>query len=1094
MSRLLQLNVAPRYVPLCIVLLLCCCIGSAYANRTTNHYRFQERTVTGRITSSDDGQGFPGVNIIVKGTTRGTVTDTDGNFRIEVPSQESVLVFSSIGYKTTEVVVGAQSNINLSLQPDVTALAEVVVVGYGTVKKSDVTGALSSVSSEKLQAVPVQNISQALQGRAAGVDVVQNGFKPGDNPRIRVRGNRSVNSSNDPLIVLDGIPLAEGSGMNDFNPADVASIEVLKDASATAIYGSRGANGVILVTTKRGKSGKAVITYDGYAGFSRPLAEVETMTGGRHAEMRREAYRNDSGKSYNPYWPDVTNDIATFTDPFVWESVKQGYTWADEANNIPVMRPVTAEEREMYEKYYQYDLLRYPNPSAAIQAKLNAMRALLDDPNLQIPVYDASQVRTTDWRDLVMRTGSRQSHNVSVSGGGDKINVSFSLGYYNEKGLQKDLDFNRYNTQLTLDYNVSDAFKIGGTVSASHTINNSGSNAYFSAVGQLPYAIPFDPATGNIIRNPGSDPLIFNPLNDLSGEVNEDRYTRVFGSYYAELKLFEGLKFRTNFGPDFRQNRFGDYYTSASNERDGAPPLARYNQEQRFAYVMENLLFYDKDFNGVHNLGITLLHSVQQDRYERSEITVSNLPYDYQHWYNLESTINTGADNFLSNYNRRRLRSYMGRINYTFDNKYLLTITGRVDGSNVLAAGNRIDFFPSMAVAWKMHEESFLSGINAINELKLRAGYGITGQQGISNPYITQGAVERRPYTFGANAAWGFVPSEIANSTLSWEKTASLNIGLDFGLMDGRIAGSVEVYDQKTRDLLLARTLPTVSGFRSILTNVGKTRNRGIEVSLNTVNVELSNSFKWTTDIIFQKNKEEWVETSYGAVDDVANNWFIGQPIVSYYDYVPDGVLQWEDQDKAAAYGRIVGQNMVKDLNPDGVINAEDRAVRGSDVPKWSGSLVNTFSYKGIELSAFLYTRQGSTIGSGYYRPALAGRYPEAEFIDYWTPANPSNAYPRPRRDQERLDYTEAYLWQDGSFVKLRTINLAYNLPVNLISKFKMSNVKVYVTATNPFLWTDFKGGDPEYSRGNYDRNNLNPTVAYPLSIKTYVFGIRASF
>lgn len=1084
-----------RSKPERIAFLLCCVFTVSLVHGATSSYVFQDKKINGRVTSADDGLGFPGVNIIVKGTTNGTVTDNDGNYSIEVSSPDAILVFSSIGYRTTEVVVGGQSSINLAIEPDVTSLSEVVVVGYGTIKKSDITGALSSVSTEKLNAVPVQSISQALQGRAAGVDVVQNGFKPGDNPVIRIRGNRSVNSSNDPLIVVDGIPLAEGSGMNDFNPADVASIEVLKDASATAIYGSRGANGVILVSTKRGKSGKASVTYDGYVGMSKPLAQIEPMSGGRHADMRREAFRNDSGKSYNPYWADVTSDIATFgADPNVWESVKQGYTWVDEANLIPQMRPVTAEEREMFEQYYQYDLLRYPNPSASIQTKLDAMRALLDDPNLQIPVYDPSKVRTTDWRDLVMRTGSRQSHNISVAGGTDKMSVNFSLGYYNEKGLQKDLDFHRYTTKLTLDYNVSDAFKIGGSMIGTFTIDNSGSNAYFSALGQLPLAIPYDPATGNIIRNPGTDPLIFNPLNDLNGEVNEDRFTRIFSSYYAELKILEGLRFRTNFGPDFRHNRFGDYFTSASNNRDGAPPLARYNQEQRFAYVMENLLFYDKQFGSVHNLGVTLLHSMQQDRYERSEITVSSLPYDYQHWYNLESTINTGADGFLSNYNRRRLRSFMGRVNYAFNNKYLFTVSGRFDGSNVLAEGNRVDFFPSAAVAWKLHEESFLSGINAINELKLRVGYGVTGQQGISNPYITQGSIQRRPYTFGSTAAWGFVPQEVANANLSWEKTTSLNIGVDFGLVEGRIAGSIEVYDQKTNDLLLNKTLPTVSAYPNILTNVGKTRNRGIEVSLNTVNIESAGGFKWTSDIIFQKNKEEWVETSYGAIDDIANNWFIGYPVVSYFDYVPDGVYQWDEQDEAAAYGRIVGQNKVKDINNDGVINGDDRQVRGSDVPDWSGSFVNTFSYKGLELSAFLFIRQGSTIGSGSYRPALAGRYPEADFIDYWTPTNPSNSYPRPRRDQERLDYTEAYLWQDGSFVKLRTVNLAYNISPDAISKFRMSNLKVYVTVTNPFLWTNFKGGDPEYSRGNYDRNNLNPTVNYPLSVTTYVAGIKATF
>jgi len=1055
----------------------------------------QERTVTGRVVSQDDGIGFPGVNIVVKGTTIGTVTDSEGQFSLTVPSSESVLVFSSIGYANAEEVVGSRSTINVSMMADVTSLAEVVVVGYGTVKKSDVTGALSSVTSEQLMAVPVQSVSQALQGRAAGVDVVQSGFRPGDNPRIRIRGNRSVNSSNDPLIVMDGIPLAEGTGMNDFNPSDIASIEVLKDASSTAIYGSRGANGVILVTTKKGKTGKAQITYETYVGFSTPLAQLDFMTGGEHAEMRREALRNNSGKTYNMYWADVNTDFANFSsDPNVWESISQGYTWVDKENKIPQMRPVTDEERAAFEEYYNYDLIRYPNPSAAIQTKIDQMRTMLDDPNLQIPVYDPSKVRTTNWVDHVLRNGFKQDHQLGIYGGTDKVSVGLSVGYHSEDALQKDISFQRFNLKLNLDYHVNDWLKIGGSTMGSMTINNSGSNAYFSALGQLPYAIPYDPVTGAIIRNPGNDPLIFNPLNDLGGEVNEDRTARFFGSYYADVKLMEGLRFRSNFGPDFKHVRYGDYFTSASNERDGQPPLARYNQEQRFAYVWENLLYYDKTINTAHTIGLTLLQSIQDERYERSEVTVSQLPYDYQLWYNLESTINTGVDGFLSNFNQRRIMSFMGRVNYGFNNKYLFTFSGRYDGSSVLAPGNKWAFFPSGAVAWKLHEENFMSSVGFVDEMKLRLGYGITGQQSGVAPYITQGSVERRPYVWGETAAWGFVPSLLELKDLTWEKTASLNVGLDFTLLKGRVGGSFEYYNQNTSDVILDRTLPTISGFNRILQNIGKTRNSGIELALNTVNVETPGGFKWEMDVIFTRNKEEWVETNFGKEDNLANNWFIGEPVVTYFDYVPDGVVQWGEEADGATYNRIVGQNIVKDTDNNGVINANDRAIRGSDVPVWSGSWVNKFSYKGFDFSFFFFTRQGNTIGSGWYRPALAGRYPELAFVDYWTPTNPSNMYPRPRQDQERLDWPEAYLWQDGSFIKLRNISLGYTLPSTVVSKLKMSNLKVYVTVNNPWLSTDFKAGDPEFSAGAYNQSNLNPTVGYNLSETAYLFGLKAAF
>ena len=395
----------------------------------------QDRTVTGRVVSGDDGYAFPGVNIIVKGTTIGTVTDSNGDFSIAVPGADAVLVFSSIGYKTTEIAVGSQTTINLSIEPDVTSLSEVVVVGYGTVKKSDVTGALSSVSAEQLKAVPVQSISQALQGRAAGVDIAQNGARPGENPVIRIRGNRSLIGGNDPLIVMDGIPLPEGSSLNDFNPGEVESIEILKDASSAAIYGSRGANGVILVTTKKGKAGKARITYEGFYGVSAPLAEINMKNGGQHAELRREAYRNNAGLTYFLPWADASSDFSLFSgqDVEMWNSVADGYEWIDRENRVPAMRDVTTEERAAFEAYYNQFQLRYPVGNATRTAEVNQnltdLRALLDNPNLQIPVYNPENVRSTDWGDLALQTGKKQSHQFSVSGGSDNVTLYFGGGY-----------------------------------------------------------------------------------------------------------------------------------------------------------------------------------------------------------------------------------------------------------------------------------------------------------------------------------------------------------------------------------------------------------------------------------------------------------------------------------------------------------------------------------------------------------------------------------------------------------------------------------------------------------------------------------------
>jgi len=1080
----------------------------------------QERTVTGRVTSKDDGLGFPGVNVVVKGTSIGTVTDSDGKFSLGVPNTEAVLVFSSIGYATTEVIVGAQTSFEVALATDITSLSEVVVVGYGTVKKSDVTGALTSVSAEQIRSVPVQSISQGLQGRAAGVDITSNNTRPGENPVIRIRGNRSLIGGNEPLIVLDGIPLPEGSSINDFSPADVQSVEILKDASASTIYGSRAANGVILVTTKKGKTGAAKISYDGFYGTASPLVGIDMMKGGQHAEMRREAYRNNGVLTYSLPWADVPSDYASFSpqDIELWNSVADGYEWVDRDARIPVMRAVTAEEREVFEAYYAQYQLRYPvgNPirTAALEAKLTALRAMLDDPNLQIPVYDPSKVRNTNWGDLALQTGRKQSHQISVSGGNDDVRMFFGAGYYGEEGIQKTQAFERFNLKLGVDYKANKWLSLGGTVTGTVAEQEFGSPLYFRAIGQIPLAIPYD-AKGNIILQPGGDALVFSPLNEIEDFVDDRRTTRAFGSYYAEAKIIDGLKFRMNVGTDFKQLRRGQYQGALTSDRRGGTSWANYEQSQRFSYVWDNLLYYDKEINEIHNIGVTALFGLQEERYEASGTNVSNLPFESQLFYNLGSTNAAGPDGFSSDYSRKAIMYMMARINYSLSDKYLVTLTGRRDGLSTLPPGSKWGFFPSASLAWKIHHESFMGSVNFVNELKLRLGYGEVGNSNVPPPYLAPGRLEKKPYVWNETPAWGYVGQFTPNPDLKWEGTKSLNLGLDFGLFDDRVSGSLELYQQDTHDLIMLRQLPTASGYGGAYQNIGEVRNKGIELMLNTINLDMSNGLKWTTNIVFSKNKEEIMELYGGTNDDLGNRWFIGQPITTYYDWQPIGIWQSNEADAAKAYGRIPGQGRIQDQltvdtdgdgvkdAPDGVINAADMVIRGNNVPKWTGSMTNTVSFKGVELSFMLYTRQGSTIASGYHRPALAGRYPEPAFVDYWTPANPTNVYPRPTADQERIDYPESYLYQDASFVKMRNITLAYSFSPALISKYKMTNLKVYFTAFNPFLWTDFEAGDPEFYANatrvvgglNTPITNVNDQIiGNNLSDKSMVFGLSVGF
>ncbi len=903
-------------------------------------------TITGRVTAAETNSPLPGVTVALKGSSTGTVTDQNGHYRITVNDGNGTLVFSFIGYAKKEEPINNRTSINMALSQDLAAIEEVVVVGYGTRKKSDVTGSLSSVSAQQLKQVPVQSISQALQGRAAGVDVAASSFRPGDNPQIRIRGNRSLKATNYPLVVLDGIPLPDSSSINDFNPSDIASIEILKDASATAIYGSRGANGVILVTMKKGKAGAPSVTYDGYVGFSKPLTTLDMMDGGEFAELRREAYRNNSRlDDYTTPFPNPEQDYNFLfkQDPYMWESVAQGYEWVDKANLIPKYRALSDQEKQQYAAY-----------------GFGAFDSM--------PIYHPDKVRTTDWAKLALRTGIKQDHQVSVSGGSDKVRVILSMGYYNESGIQKTQSFERYNVRLGLDYNVSRFLRVGGSTMASVANQQYGAPLYFNAIGQLPIAVPYD-STGERIFQPGADPLIFNPLFNIENVIDERRTTHVMGSYYGEVQLLDGLRFRMNFGPDYRQYRRGQFYGSLSTNRNRGTSQAIYDQQQRFSYVLENLLFYDKTFNRQHNLGLTLLQSIQNERYEASGMTVTNLPYDKQLFYNMGSTNNSGPDAFNSDYTRRRLMSYMGRVNYTLLDRYLLTVSGRFDGSSVLAPGNKWEFFPSFALAWKMQEESFLKGAKFLDELKLRVGYGKTGNSAIS-PYTVQGRLVKTRYVWGDNPAWGYLPNLIPNPNLKWEATYQLNAGVDFSLAKGRISGTVDLYQAKTQDLIMDRQVPTVSGFGFIQENIGSTRNRGVEVSLSTVNLETNGGFRWNTDLVFAKNKEEITELYGSQNDDIANRWFIGQPTTVYYDWKPIGVWQTNEADAASVYNRKPGQGKILDVNNDKVIDARDRVIIGNNVPDWSGSIVNTFAYKGVELSFFFYARIGQMVASGYYRPS----------------------------------------------------------------------------------------------------------------------------
>jgi TonB-linked SusC/RagA family outer membrane protein len=588
--------------------------------------------------------------------------------------------------------------------------------------------------------------------------------------------------------------------------------------------------------------------------------------------------------------------------------------------------------------------------------------------------------------------------------------------------------------------------------------------------------------------------------------INERNTLRLLGSFFAEANLLKGLRFRMNFGPDFRSYNNGQFQYKESALRGGGAPtstnFASYNTAQQIAWTLENILFYDRTFSNDHRVGLTLLQSSSMMQEENSNMTATNLPYNSQLWYNLGSTSRGALDRWGSGYSRMNLLSYMARVNYSFKDKYLLTVSGRWDGASVLAPGNKWDFFPSMAIAWKMSEEPFLQNVTWLNELKPRIGLGSTGNSSV-RPYTTMGAVLQIPYVFGSTPANGFIPSNpkgaadeqgsIPNPSLSWERTEQWNFGIDFGVLNDRVTGSIDYYIADTYDLIMDKSVNRVTGYGSIVENIGRTQNKGIEVSLTSVNID-QGDFRWTSNITFSRNDQQIVELQEGPFDNVSRRWFIGRPLQVYYDYKKIGIWQLEDADVMAQFNANgatykPGDIRVEDVNGDFRIDpTNDYQILGSSYPKWNGGITNTFTYKGVELSAFVYARWGNMIEGGAVD--MQGRYASRK-VDYWTVDNPTNAYPRADYSNGGVPVHYAAMnYQDGSFIKVRYISLGYTLPRTLIQRAGFNHLKIYTQVLNPFLYAKVDFMDPEISF----QNNAANTSGSAISSRSLVFGLNASF
>ena len=956
--------------------------------------------VSGKVVNGK-GEPLSNISVLEKGTSNGTTTLDDGTFSLNVTGENAVLLVSSVGFLAREIPVAGRNSITINLQENIDDLNQVVVVGYGTQKRGDITGSVASVPKSRLSQLPVTNILHAIQGSVAGVNVTQSSSVPGSSAEVLVRGRNSITAATGPFVVLDGIPYSTiGGSINDINPNDIASIEILKDASAVAIYGTRGANGVILITTKRGITGKPVIRYSGYAGTESMAHVMEPM----------------SPEQY----------------------VKKYADWMFQSNRV------------------QTD----PVPTATEIANYNAGK-------------------TVNWIDEVSQSGYITNHNLSISGGTKDVKYYLSGDYLKQQGVLKGYQYGRASIRTNLDANITDYLSAGLTLF--FTANNyDGGRVNLNLASQMsPYGQLYN-TDGTYAIFPMHPELLYtNPLLGLYVD-RYDRTKNLNGNVYAELKpgFLKGLKYRINAGYTYVPVRRSSYTGRNANNTLGAASIS---QEETNSWVIENILTYSKDWNR-HHVDVTGLYSSQQTEYFSDGSGATGFINDLISYYNLGAGATQTA---TSSRWRTNLVSQMARVNYSFDSRYLFTLTARRDAYSAFGANtDKYGLFPSFAVGWNISNENFMNAVSFVNNLKLRGSYGKSGNQAIGvNQTATTSTTARFP--FNGVSTIGVLASILGNRDLNWESTTGLNIGLDFSVMNNRISGTIDYYRTKTNDLLLQRALPIATGFSQVWDNIGSTANRGIEVSINSVNVNGAN-FRWESSVNFASNNNKIVSLYGDNKNDVGNRLFIGQPISVIYDYQMVGV--WQEGEDASQWdpGVRPGDLKFADITGDKKITADDRIVLGQTLPKWIGGLTNTFHYKNWHLNVFIQTFQGALFNNPVLTNAdQAGVINIPAEVTYWTIENSSNERPAIRYTNPR-GYGYA---SDASYTRIKDITLSFTAPQSLLDKLKVSGLTIYLSGRNLATFTDWIGWDPE---NTYDRAFGSATNNYPL-VRTIVLGANVS-
>ena len=976
---------------------ICCLLPMLSAAQTTG------KKVQGSVL--DSGRlPLSGVSVTVVGTTTGTTTDAAGHFTIIAPA-EGRLGFSIIGYKPKMVPV-AGINGAIVLEADPRMLEDLVVIGYGAVKKKDLTGAIQSISGATLEKAMTPDVTQALNGRVSGVNVFKSSNRPGAGMSVQIRGTNSFNFSNEPLYVINGVPST--NGMRHLNADDIESIDVLKDASSSAIYGSRGANGVVIITTKgAGKRDGVEVNYNGYTGIKN-AARVPDMIGAM-----------GNGLDYVDY------RVALWTNKYGPSSLSRPDFLTDKE-----------KERIRYGEYY-------------------------------------------DWAREILHTGTINNHNLSASGGTEKTSYSFGVGYFNEEGIIGKENFNRLTANIGLEQRFNKYIKTGfNAYLAKVKINEGAAEALINAYFLPPIVSPFDD-NGNLLFKVQPTSSKVNPIIDMQNDIRERNEMHVNAAAFLEIAPVEWITFKTQIATQYDNYVLGNYKGTFTQAKAGVnTPEASKNTGADLNYVWDNILTIKKTLATDHKIHFIGLFSAQKDTHESAGMTGEGLPYNSL-WHAIQTA--DQIRNVTSGYWESSMLSLMGRVNYTYKDRYLFTVTTRYDGSSRLAPGNRWGLMPSTAIGWQIKEEEFMKSVKAVSDLKLRVSYGKTGNNNVRND-VTMTRLAMSKYNFGDAGAIGFGRgNEIGNPNLKWEMTSEVNLGLDFGFLHNRIKGSLDIYDRTTKDLIFERKVANINGYSSYLENVGSTGNKGIELGLSTINIAHKN-FSWKTDLTFSRNKNRIIDLYGDKNDDVANRWFIGQPMRVIYDYNFQGIWQQDEKDAAAKYGKAPGHIKVEDVNGDGAFDERDMKVIGSPNPDWTGGITNSFTYKAFDLSFFVYARVGGLYNDPftYMFTAWDNEHWNKLDVKYWTPENKSNEYPAIGAVSL---HTQVLGNIRGTFVKLQNATFGYTVPAHLTQRWKIKHLRVYTNVQNLLTLTKYLGSDPE-SIGEDPYSNLS------IMPRTYTLGL----